>query len=191
MGLESSFTDVKGHWALREIVLLWARGILRGTGDRRFQPQTPATRAQFTALLLRALNLEEYSGSERSFNDLPVGHWAFGAVEAAYRAGLVRGTGAGRFEPERAITRQEMAVLVARALEAAGAGLSVTRADEIFTGYTDAAAMAAWARSGMELCLGLGIIRSRGERRLAPLEEATRAESAVILRRMMTELGLK
>ncbi len=191
MSLDSSFTDVKGHWALREIVLLSARGMLRGTGDRRFQPQTPATRAQFTALLLRALGVEQYHGSENSFNDLPVGHWAFGAGEAAYRAGLVRGTGAGCFEPERAITRQEMAVLVARALEIAGAGSSVARADELFSGYTDAAATAAWARSGMALCLELGIIRGRAKRRLAPLENATRAESAVILKRMMIKLGVK
>ncbi|MEW6622971.1 MAG: S-layer homology domain-containing protein [Bacillota bacterium] len=189
ISLHNPFSDIAGHWAQREILLLSARGIIRGMGDGCFKPQSAVTRAQFAALLLRALGLEEYRGGVGSFSDLPSRHWSFGAVEAAFRAGLVRGTGTGHFEPEREITRQEMAVMVARALELAGSDFAFKLDVDLLARYEDAASTAEWARDGLALCLDLGIIRGRSKSHLWPLAATTRAESVVILKRILERAG--
>ena len=51
-----------------------------------------------------------------SFTDVPTNHWAFQYIEALYASGITGGCGTGLYCPDRAVTRAEMAVFLAKAL---------------------------------------------------------------------------
>ncbi|MGB9920709.1 MAG: Ig-like domain-containing protein [Moorellales bacterium] len=173
--------DLAGHWAENDILALVARGIVGGYPDRSFRPNQPVTRAEFTALLVRALGLRERP--DGTFVDC-VGRWYAGAVEAAHRAGLVVGTRESRFEPEREITRQEMAVIMARALEKRG----VQTAPGNLQVFSDAALISPWAQKQAAQAVGAGIVRG-ADGRFLPLRSATRAEAVVMLKRLLDKIA--
>jgi len=179
MKFVNPFEDISDHWAKRDILLMAAREIVKGMEAGCFAPQSPVTRAQFAVLLTRILGIEEYTGEDATFTDLSSSHWGFGAVEAAYRLGLVKGTGFGRFSPEREITRQEMAVMAARALKHTGVGtdLNAGKIETILENFKDSSDIAEWAREGAALCRKKGIILGRTTRQFAPLAETTRARA--------------
>jgi hypothetical protein len=177
------FEDTEGHWAREAIDLLSRRLIIRGITSDLFAPDEKVTRAQFAALLVRALGMEEESDAQPTFKDVPSAHWGRGAVEAAFRAGLVSGTGQGRFEPERPVTREEMAVMLSRALVKQGlaAKPDASQVDQLLAGYADQSAVSPWAREGLAACLKSGVIKARSAVELAPKGVATRAEAAVAI----------
>ncbi|MDR3209603.1 MAG: S-layer homology domain-containing protein [Oscillospiraceae bacterium] len=108
----SPFDDIKGHWAQSYILELAARGVIKGVSPTRFEPEAFLTRAEAAALLTRMANLTPQPGAH-NFTDTAT-HWANGEIAAAWEAQLVRGTTDSAFEPDRAITREEFAVMSAR-----------------------------------------------------------------------------
>lgn len=182
-----AFKDTEGHWAREAIDFLARRLIIRGVGSDLFAPDEKVTRAQFAALLVRALRVEEEQPGLPVFKDVPSSHWGRGAVEAAFKAGLVSGTGNGRFEPERWITREEMAVMLGRLLVKQGAAvkLDASQAAEALASYSDNDAISAWAREGVAACVKSGIIRGRSASELAPKGTTTRAEAAVVVKNLL------
>lgn len=83
--------------------------------DGKFRPLKAVTRAEFAAMLVRAFDLRD-DGTPLDWNDVKETDWHYTVIAAAKQAGLVQGTGKDRFEPNRPITRQEMAVMAAKAL---------------------------------------------------------------------------
>ncbi len=182
-----TFKDTEGHWAREAIDFLARRLIIRGVGSDLFAPDEKVTRAQFAALLVRALRVEEEQPGLPVFKDVPSSHWGRGAVEAAFKAGLVSGTGNRRFEPERWITREEMAVMLGRLLVKQGAAvkLDASQVAEALASYSDNGAISAWAREGVAACVKSGIIRGRSASELVPKGTTTRAEAAVIVKNLL------
>ncbi|OTA42206.1 MAG: hypothetical protein A6D92_00825 [Symbiobacterium thermophilum] len=111
--------DVDGHWAAEPIARLLDAGVVSGYGDGTFRPDAQLTRAAFVRMLVSALGLELRPGDGGGFTDTS-GHWvaAAGYLGAAAAAGIVRPQEypQGRFEPDRPILREEIAVLLVRAL---------------------------------------------------------------------------
>ncbi|NPV28083.1 MAG: DUF4430 domain-containing protein [Firmicutes bacterium] len=182
-----TFKDTEDHWAREAIDFLARRLIIRGVGGDRFAPDEKVTRAQFAALLVKALGIEEGQPGLPVFQDVPSDHWGRGAVEAAFKAGLVSGTGNGRFEPERWITREEMAVMLGRLLVKQGAAVKpdASQAAEALASYSDNGAISAWAREGVAACVKSGIIRGRSASELAPKGTTTRAEAVVVVKNLL------
>lgn len=187
MEYQKTFEDIKGHWAQKTIELMAMRLVARGVGENTFAPDQNLTRAQFAAFLVRALGIDEQSLQEPAFRDVAAGYWACGAIEAARKAGLVFGTGAGKFEPEKNITREEMAVMIVRALKRNGIDVSTTEAQkkEIFARYADSAGISGWAEEAVVTCINKGIIEGRTATTIDPLSNATRAETVVVLARLL------
>ncbi|MEW5762765.1 MAG: S-layer homology domain-containing protein [Bacillota bacterium] len=192
MAYRSSLADVAGHWAKRDILFMNARGIVRGVSATSFAPERPVTRAEFAALMLRVLGLAEYRPAQATFADVAPGKWYFGAVEAANRAGLVKGVSGGRFDPLRAITREEMAVLVLRALEKAAASpaLDPAETEKFLARFGDRGEIAPWARAGVAAAVKAGIIRGNPDGTFAPRDVATRAAAAVMGKKVLETAGL-
>jgi len=96
------------------------------------------------------------------------------------------------FAPEASITRQEMAVMIARALEKAGFYTQISTAgiEKRLEPYSDKENLAFWARAGMAVSIRSEIIKGRTLDTLAPLANATRAEAIVILRRYLKAAGV-
>ncbi|MFB9274703.1 immunoglobulin-like domain-containing protein [Cohnella cellulosilytica] len=182
---ERTFVDIAEHWAKADIERMANKRIVEGREAGEFAPSDPVTRAEFAALLVRALGLPEREG--RSFADVPETGWYASAVGTASEAGLIGGYEDGSFRPQERITREQMAVMIDRALAYAG---QAAQADEAVPGaFADEAEIAEWAKKSVELLTGTGIIQGLTATEFAPREGASRAQSAVILNRLLQHLG--
>lgn len=188
---DKTFADLAGHWSRRDVEIMAARHVVRGMTEENFVPNSNVTRAQFAAMVLRSLGLEEAAVAGDTFKDVKAGAWYAGAVEAAYKAGIVSGYEDGTFRPGENITRQEMAAMVTRALSYSGKSVSLTRAeaDAILGAYADSAGIAAWAKKSAAVAVKEGIVTGRSTGTYAPAANATRAEGTVMLKRMMSTAG--
>ncbi len=191
MEFQNPFKDIANHWARGTIELMAMRLIARGVSDDFFAPDQPLTRAQFAALLVRALGLDQQNPPAATFQDVAPGYWGYQAIEAAARTGLVKGTGSGNFEPERAIKREEMAAMLAASLKQNGLdpGLTAAQKAALLQGYNDSGQVSAWAKDGMVVCINKGIIGGRPDATIAPGDKATRAEAVVVLQKLLRLLG--
>lgn len=188
LAYDRSFEDVaETHWARNVIARMAAKHVVEGVDDVRFGPQGSVTRAEFTAMLVRLLGINQASGSDKaaSFADVPQHAWYAEAVAAAVQAGLVTGRSAGEFNPSGAVTRQEMAVMLVRAYEykAGQAPTSATISD-----FTDANQIDAWAMDGVAAATAAGLLQGRGDGLFAPRAQLTRAESVQVLYNLLHSL---
>ncbi|CAH1193233.1 hypothetical protein PAECIP111893_00409 [Paenibacillus plantiphilus] len=111
----ADFRDIAGHWAESVIVQLKSKGIIGGNGGYRFEPNRRITRAEAVSMLVRAFNPS--GGGSAVFNDVSTKHWAHGAITRAVGAEWAAGYPDGKFGPDKSITREEMSVMLARALK--------------------------------------------------------------------------
>ncbi len=156
---------------------LAARGILSGSGGGRFEPERAMTRAEFASMMVRGLGLR--CSWENGYADVPAGLWYSGYVGTASRYGVIRGFARGGetvFDPTGTITRQEAAVMLARA--AALCGLDTASDAPVPAGYAD------WARDAAGYCLSAGMLAA--DAAAEPLAPVTRGEMARMLHRLLT-----
>ncbi|KXG78353.1 Endo-1,4-beta-xylanase A [Fervidicola ferrireducens] len=183
---DRTFEDIKAHWAKTEIEVLASRGIVKGVDDRNFLPEKNITRAEFAALLVRALGLEPENVGQ-AFSDVKPGDWFKPYVETAAKYGIVKGFG-DKFRPNDPVSRQEMAVMVARVLRAKGAlpkdGIMPT-----VEKFRDKDQIADWAKQDINEALAGGIIKGVTSDTFAPAANSTRAQAAVIILRLLEALG--
>jgi len=103
----TTFSDVKNHANQTAIEALASRGIINGMGQGTFMPNKTMTRAEFAAIVTRALGLA--AKDTKVFSDVPSSKWYAGYIGTANSSGIVNGVGNGKFNPEGTITRQEAA----------------------------------------------------------------------------------
>ncbi|MDQ0091095.1 hypothetical protein J2T12_004521 [Paenibacillus anaericanus] len=177
-----TFSDITAHWAKKEIEQLASRYIVRGMSSDQFAPGKSVSRAEFAAMLVRALDLQS-NGNNITYQDVKSNAWYSEAIAAAAHYGLVNGYQEGSFRPDAKVSREEMAVMTARALKL----LQVAFAQESsqLGAYKDANQVHAWARADVELLLAVGIMKGQNEASFAPGSHTTRAEAAVILSRLL------
>lgn len=193
MGYAKTFDDVTGHWSQADVELMAAKRVVEGVTDLSFGPDLSVTRAQFAALLQRALYLADLKPGTPSFSDVGTGDWFYGAVEAVRAAGIINGYLDGSFRPDQPITRQEMAVMISRAMDFAG---KLPRMEPLFLtiartlyGFDDRDQVAEWAQVGLTAAVKTGIIKGRTNTTIVPEGGATRAEGTVMLKRLLAYLG--
>jgi len=88
------------------------KGIVKGFPDGTFHPAGNVTRAQAAKVIVLAKGLQPLKNVSFGFIDLPPGYWAYGEIEAALKAGLLKGYPDGAFGTENTITRAEAAALL-------------------------------------------------------------------------------
>ncbi|WP_102346014.1 S-layer homology domain-containing protein [Bacillus sp. Marseille-P3661] len=180
---ETVFQDLKNHWAMVDILDLKMRGLVSGITDHTFLPNSEITRAQFSALILRALGLEGTAVSQNHFSDVEMDKWYAGVVSRAYEEGLVGGFPDGTFKPEAQITRQEMAALLVRAIKKIESNVEASIQDlDKFSDYQN---IDNWARKDVAVIVKKGIMSGVPTGEFIPKEGATRAESAVTIKRFI------
>jgi len=184
----ASFEDVDSrHWAKAYIDIMAAKWIVSGKTESRFEPEATVTRAEFAAMLTRALGLAPASAGISQFQDVPPEAWFAAEVEAAYRAGLVSGIAADRFEPGRRINRQEMTAMLMRALQYAGfEGMpTAAAAEDSLSRFKDRANIDGYARYAMGQAVQLELVSGTQPELLDPKGSASRAQAAAVLLRML------
>jgi N-acetylmuramoyl-L-alanine amidase len=187
--LSKSFTDINGHWAKSYIDLLASKLVVDGVTDSSFEPERNITRAEFAALVVRSLGLEASTGNS-SFKDVNANEWYAGVVNAAAAAKLVDGYEDNTFKPNAPIKREELAAMVVRALSYAGAKPEVNsgRQEQLLSKFTDAKQIV-WAQAEVAAAIEAGIIDGMTDTTIGSRELATRAQSATMLKRLLSKAG--
>ncbi|KOR88311.1 S-layer homology domain-containing protein [Paenibacillus solani] len=185
---EKTFTDLNGHWAYKDVTLLASKKVIEGLSDTRFGPNEPITRAQFTAMLVRALGLND-QGADSSFRDVKTNDWYAAAVATAVENKLIEGFSDGSFRPNEQITREQMSVLLLRAMKLAGTDLGTGDSDSILEGFKDRDRIASWSEEAVSAIVKSGLMEGRSADRFVPDARSTRAEGAVVLTRMLMMAG--
>jgi len=185
----ASFSDISGHANETAILSLASYGILNGMGGGLFRPDENMTRAQFAKTLVCSLGLTpEYHST---FSDVPESAWYAAYVDTAAAYGLVNGVGAGKFNPEGTITRQDAATTVARAAKLCGLDTTVTADDAhtILSAFSDASSVASYAAPSMAFCCRSSILDSTVSK-LLPQKEILRGEIAQLLYNLLIQANL-
>ena len=180
---EKSFADLTGHWAAKDTELLAAKGIIDGIADNRFAPEGVLTRAEIAALLVRAAGLEEKALSSGAMNDVHTNDWYAGYVQAAVSAGLIDGYEDGTFRAGAAVTREELAVLLTRALKLASHPVEGT--GTAAAAFTDSTSVSVWAKDAVRAAQAAGLVNGLEDGSFRPQAQATRAEAAAMIKRYL------
>lgn len=179
----ASFNDTANiTWANDKIKLLADKGLLLGKGNGKFDPHGNVTRAEFTAMLVRTLNLN--ATTNITFNDVSENAWYYDSIAAARAYGIINGRSASEFDPNAQISREEMASIASNALKTVLDFEAPANAEEILNGFVDAANVVAVHRANVALLANEGIVQGKGKNNYDPKGTATRAESAVIIAKL-------
>ena len=182
-GTYVSFKDVAvGFWARDAILNLAGRGIIKGKTATSFMPNDIITRAEFTALMIRAFQLE--TAPVGSFADVKIGKWYYNEVMIAENLGIVNGDAENRFYPDRMITREEMAVIIVKTLNVAGKPLNA-HGNSVLEKFWDRDLISPYSLSSIASVVGEGVMTGLPGNALAPKKTLTRAEAAAIIYRVI------
>jgi hypothetical protein len=184
-----TFGDIKRNPHKEAIEALAAREIINGMGDGSFAPEKTMTRAEFATITVKALGLTPKDNSK--FKDVASGKWYAAYIGTANTYGIVNGVSDTEFNPEGTITRQEAAVMVARAAKLCGLDTSMSDAaatDELCV-LSDYRTIASWAKESMAWCYQSGIL-DYGDFKAKPKTDILRGEIAEMLCRMLSLANL-
>ena len=184
-----TFADIQGSSCQREIEALAARDIINGKAENLFEPESTMTRAEFAAITVRALGLP--LSADRVFDDVLEDDWHFGYVAAAWQAGIVNGVSETAFHPDGTVTRQEAAVMTARAAELCGmhTALDSAAVRDLLAQFDDYQTVAGWAQDALAFCYGKGIL-SQDALLIEPEQPVRRDEIACMLYNLLHAAGL-
>ena len=164
--------------AVREVV---DQGLMAGTGEGFFSPDTKVTRSTVAVVLWR-MEGEPAPVWRGHFPDVPVDSWYGVAVDWACEAKIINGSDKGTFG-DGAVSRQELAVILSRYDTYKGQ----KPAEGSLNLYSDAGQVASWAKEGVAHAIGMGWLEG-SDGKLSPKGTTTRAQLAVILQRMNTQV---
>ncbi len=178
------FDDLNGgEWYYEKVAYAYTNDLMHGVGNNLFNPSGKTTRGMVMTILWR-LEGEPVS-AQQSFSDVADGMWYAGAVNWAAANGIAVGYN-GRFNPEAAITREQMAAIVYR--YAAYKGYDVSGLNDL-SAFTDTAGVSGWAETAMKWAVKNNILSGVGNSELDPAGVAQRAQAAAILQRFIENIS--
>lgn len=175
------FTDItEDHPYFDDIVGVYKKGLMNGTDEGTFSPDTTLSRAMLVTMLWRmeGAPVVDYL---MQFSDVAVDAWYAEAIRWAASEGLVLGYDDGTFGVDNPITLEQMALILYRYEQYNGGGfgeLWMFRLD-----YEDIADISEWAYEAVCYMTMHGVYCTPTETTLQPQKQATRAEAAVFLNR--------
>ncbi len=178
---EATFDDVQHHWSKDIVSESSSRLIVSGKSDTEFDPNSSVTRAEFVAMLNRALGISQANG-QPSFQDVPRTAWYYDAVAIGEEYGLVTGFADHTFKPRATITREEAMVMMSHALKLAGVSDSLTdeQIQSLLSQFQDSTEISTWAQAAAAASIDAKIVRG-SHQLLAPQSNLTRAEAATMI----------
>ena len=177
-----AFTDIHNHWAADNILFAASRGLLSGTSDTTFSPNTGMTRGMFVTALGRLAGINPDSYKTGKFTDVKADAYYAPYVNWAAQNGIVEGVTATTFAPDSNINREQMAVIMANYAKKLGYDLPKTLQAVTFA---DNAQISSWAKNAVRAMQQAGILAGKNGNKFDPKGTATRAEVATILRRFV------
>ena len=174
-----AFSDTSGHWAQADIQKAQTYGLMEGYPDGRFGVGDEITRAEFVTILCRMFDWEMISPTSPSYIDCGTGQWYYSAVETARAHDVMEGAGA--FRPLDYISREEMAVMLVRAL-----GYDTLAGDlsTLSLPFTDVKNNTGYIAIAYDIGMIRGVAGPNGQLKFLPTHSATREEAAAMLVRV-------
>ncbi len=175
-----NFIDITNHWAKQSIDYVVGIGLLNGITKNTFEPNSAMTRGMLMTALGRLAKVDTKVYTTSSFTDVKVNSDFSPYIEWAYEKGIVRGTGSGKFEPNRAITREEIAVIFVNFANATGYTLPKIHSE---SAYADAPNIGSTYQAAVTAMQQAGIMRGSSGNKFNPKSSATRGELSTMLHR--------
>ena len=173
------FYDVsRGDWYYKAVRFVHEKGIMEGTGTHYFSPEADLSRGMLATILYRLEGSPAVSGYS-GFSDVADTAYYAKAVAWAKANGIVNGVTATAYEPDTAVTREELAAILCR--YAAFKGKDTAISYDYLAGFSDANTSHVYARPALNWAVAYDIINGQGNGVLAPRATATRAEVAQVL----------
>ncbi|REK69552.1 Ig-like domain-containing protein [Paenibacillus paeoniae] len=181
-----SFNDMGKHWSSDTVQMMARKFIVEGRTASNYEPDKPITRGEFATYIAKGLGLAGNRTAAAKFKDVNADTVMGAYIGAAASAGIVNGTSSTAFKPNNFITRQEMAAMMMRAAKVTGMSVSLpSSADSYLQKYTDRNKVSSYAKTNMAEAVYLGIINGKTNTTLSPTTNASRAEGAVMIMRML------
>ncbi|OMF13014.1 hypothetical protein BK131_17400 [Paenibacillus amylolyticus] len=123
MKQSQSYPDITNHpWARNLLNAMYSKGIMNPLRTNAFGADDQTTRGEFATLLVKGMDIQLVKPSKTTFTDVSENtksdRWTYEAIETAARAGIVQGLSDGFFGPDQPVTREQAAVMIARAMNA-------------------------------------------------------------------------
>jgi len=185
------FADAAKHWAKDSINEMGSRLVISGVGSNNYEPNRDITRAEFAAIMVRALGLAPDT-AKNNFSDVADSKWYSGYVGTAASYGIISGYDTDTFAPNDKITREQAMTMVARAMAITDLVATTTdlNSGTPLTAYTDTSKISGYAKAGIIACLNTGVVTGKTADTIAPKNNITRAEVAVIIERLLKKSEL-
>ncbi|MFT4106391.1 MAG: S-layer homology domain-containing protein [Lacrimispora sp.] len=177
---DTAFTDINAHWAKEAIDYAAGRGLVSGASETAFEPNSAMTREMLAAALGRLAGADTGLYTTSSFADVKADSAFQPYIEWAYKKGIMQGSQNQQFAPDRAVTREEMAVIFANYAKAAGQKLPVIREAAV---YEDASRISGTCKTAVTAMQQAGIMMGGMNNRFNPKSKTTRAEVSSMLYR--------
>lgn len=171
------YRDLLGYnWARKEITALSEKGIVNDVTAVSFAPGKNITRGDLAYFLVRTLGLT--AEATENFADVSPHKYYAKEIAEGKALGVLNGIGDNKFNPEAEITRQDLMTIISRGMQLSGAETDVSV-------FPDAGNISDYALSHVKAMIGAGLIKGNADGTLNPLGQATRAEAAVIMYRIL------
>lgn len=173
------FDDVSGHWAEDAINRWSGYGVVNGVGDNQFAPNGTLTRAQAAQVFANLLDLEVQADISR-YTDVPEDSWYHNAIAQCVAAGILTGTGGSTMDPQSPVTREELFVMFARAL-------NIRPQSSSDVTFGDSGEVSGWAQGYINALADRGFVSGVGGGMLAPGEAINRASVMSLLDKTISD----
>ena len=164
-------------WAEQEIQDAYSYGLTYGEVEKNFQKLI--TREEFSTIAVKLF--EKLSGKTATVKENPFTDTSNPEILKAYAIGIVKGTGATTFSPSNNITRQEICVMIQRALKASYPNLDIDISGDF--PFNDLNKIADWAIDSMKYAYKNEIMKGTGSTTISPLNNTTREQAIALLKR--------
>lgn len=176
----AKFTDISTHWANECIDYVVSCGLLEGSSETSFSPDTAMTRGMLMTALGRLADVEVHNDKTSSFTDAKADSSFLYYIKWAYKKGIVKSVGNGKFAPGTVVTREEIAMILLNYAKATGFTLPVTREAAVFA---DSNRIGGTYKNAVKAMQQAGIMMGKRNNRFNPQANVTRAEFSAILHR--------
>lgn len=185
------FADVASHWSKDAVNDMGSRLVVTGVGSDKYDPNRSITRAEFAAIVVRALGLAQGT-TESSFGDVTLKDWFNGYVDTATEYDIIKGYDNASFKPNEKITREQAMAILARSMKSTGlsASLSDSEISGLLAKYSDGTAISDYARGSVAACIKTGVVTGASAVSIAPKAYVTRAEVAAMVQRLLKKSDL-
>lgn len=173
------------RWAIEAVDGLYERDIIKGVGNGLFAPSSSVRRADFLIMVMNSYGIEVEQNLQDNFSDAGSTYYT-DYLATAKKLGIVRGVGDGKFNPEGKISRQDMFVILHRALQAIEELPTVGEPVRRLEDYADRKTIADYALEAMKLFVETGVVQGDGGY-LKPTGTSTRAEASQVLYNLISD----